>query len=200
MTLVATPSRRDTELRDPAAPLLAVLRSTAITDHPRLRKSIVDAVCDHDLRLAPMLIGVVEAASTLSLPQLDEIALTQIGRFCTRTLEAELAQPPRADDDWSITELEAGGCCDDCARLAGFLTDPATRQLTWPLTKPRRQHIHHRIDEAELPVTHQTKRQGSPHKLILTKTAELFNRDAKRRKAAQASLGTVQRLLGTVER
>jgi hypothetical protein len=105
-----------------------------------LRKSIVGAVCDHDLRLAPMLIGAVEAASTLSLPQLDEIALTQIGRFCTQTLEAEL------------------------------------------------------------PVTHQTKRQGSPHKLILTKTAELFNRDAKRRKAAQASLGTVQRLLGTVER
>lgn len=196
---IATPSRRETALRDLAAPLLAVLRSTAIADDPRLREAIIDTVCDPALRLSPMLVGVVEAATPLSPDQLDEIGVTPIGRHCATTLQAELAHPERANDDWSITAFDPGDCCDDCVHFAAFLTDPAQQQLTWPLAKPRRQHIHRRIDEAELPVTHHTQRQGSPHKLVLTKTPDLFTRDAERRTATQAWLDTVQHLLSTVE-
>jgi hypothetical protein len=32
----------------------------------------------------------------------------------------------------------------------------------WPLAKERRQHVHSRIDPAELPATHVTRRQGRP--------------------------------------
>ena len=37
-------------------------------------------------------------------------------------------------------------------------------------------HVHRRIEGAELPVTHQTRRTGSPYTLVLTKTPELFER------------------------
>jgi hypothetical protein len=36
------------------------------------------------------------------------------------------------------------------------------RTFEWPLAKERRQHIHPRIDTAELPVSHLTRRQGRP--------------------------------------
>lgn len=192
---VASPSRREATLQDLAAPLLAFLQSTSVADEPRLRQAIIDTVCDPAARLTPLLVGVVESSSTLSRDELDQIGVGPIGRHCVRTLQAELAQPERSAGDWSITEFDPGDCCDDCSHLAAFLVDPAQQVLTWPLAKPRRQHIHMRIDETELPVAHHTKRQGSPHKLILTKTAELFTRDAARRTAAQSTVDFLSRLV-----
>jgi len=196
---IITPSQRQAAMRDLAAPLLAVLRSTAIVDDPELREAIVDTVCDPDVQLSEMLFEVVDASSRLPSDQLYEIGVTRVARRCARTLQEALARPERVGDDWSITALEPGGCCDDCTHLASFLTDPAQQQLVWPLAKPRRQHIHRRIDDAELPVTHRTKREGSPHKLVLTKTSELFTRDAERRSSNQARLDSVQQLLGVIE-
>jgi hypothetical protein len=37
--------------------------------------------------------------------------------------------------------------------------------------------VHARIDAAELPVRHQTKRVGSPYTLVPTKTDDLFERE-----------------------
>jgi hypothetical protein len=46
--------------------------------------------------------------------------------------------------------------------------------------------VHTRIDLAELPVLHQTRRQGRPYTLVLTKTQELFTREQTvRRQAAE---------------
>jgi len=196
---IVTPSQQHAAMRDLAAPLLAVLRSTAIVDDPDLREVIVETMCDPTVQLSQLLFEVVDSSTRLPSDQLDEIGITRLARHCARTLQEALARPERAGDDWSITELEPGGCCDDCVQLATFLTDPAQQQLVWPLAKPRRQHIHRRIDEAELPVTHQTKREGSPHKLVLTKTSELFTRDAERRNSAQARLDSVKHLLGVTQ-
>jgi hypothetical protein len=60
--------------------------------------------------------------------------------------------------------------------------------LEWPLAKERRQHIHRRIDAAELPVTHVTRRQGRPFTLVLTKTDNLFAGERKARERDEADL------------
>jgi hypothetical protein len=62
-----------------------------------------------------------------------------------------------------------------------FLDDKSRRAFEWPLAKQGRQHVHSRIDAAELPVTHQTRRQGRPYTLVLTKTDALFARDQEAR-------------------
>ena len=157
----------------------------------------VDALCDPALQTAATRC-VLQAAAVLPPDELPEIGVITMARHGAATLEAELALPERAGDDWSITDFESGTCCNDCATLAGFLTDTARQQLTWPLAKPRRQHIHQRIEEAELPVTHRTVRQGSPHKLVLTKTADLHTRAADLRQATRASLQSLQQLLAEV--
>jgi hypothetical protein len=102
-------------------------------------------------------------------------------------LRARLARPARAGDDWSI-ELPGGCACELCGTLRSFLADPARRTLEWPLAQDRRSHVHSRIDQAELPVTHQTRRQGRPYTLVLTKTAQLFEREAQQRTRDQADL------------
>jgi len=196
---IATPSQRQAAMRDLAAPLLGVLRSTTIVDKPELREVILDTVCDPAVERSELLFEVVDASTSLPPDELDEIGVTRLARHCARVFREVLARPERAADDWSITDFEPGGCCDDCAHLADFLTDAAQQQLVWPLAKPRRQHIHHRIDETELPVTHLTKREGSPHKLVLTKTPDLFTRDVEVRSRTQAHLDSVQQVLGVIE-
>jgi hypothetical protein len=196
--LITAPSKRETALAELALPTLAVLRATGITDDVQQRDRIIATLCDPVLRTTPMLVDVVQACTALPPDESEKVGAGAIAQHCHQAIEAELAQPQRAPDDWSITESEPGNCCDDCTTLTAFLADPDAQQITWPLAKPRRQHIHRRIDDAELPVTHHTTRQGSPHKLVLTKTADLHQRDADRRATNTASLDIAQQFLATV--
>jgi predicted 2-oxoglutarate/Fe(II)-dependent dioxygenase YbiX len=106
---------------------------------------------------------------------------------CASRLRARLARPQRAPGDWSI-ELLGGCACDLCGNLRVFLEDPGQRAFEWPLAKPGRQHVHSRIDTAELPVTHVTRRQGRPYTLVLRKTDAVFAREQEARATDQADL------------
>jgi hypothetical protein len=107
---------------------------------------------------------------------------------CAARLRAGLARPQRAPGDWSI-ELPSGGCtCDLCDTLRVFTEDKSRRSFEWPLAKERRQHVHSRIDAAELPVTHVTRRQGRPYTLVLTKTDALFAREQEARTRDETDL------------
>ena len=78
--------------------------------------------------------------------------------------------------------LPAGDCtCDLCDTLRAFLSGKERRTFEWPLAKQRRQHVHSRIDTAELPVSHLTRRQGRPYTLVLSKTDALFAREREAR-------------------
>ena len=107
---------------------------------------------------------------------------------CAARLRARLARPQRASGDWSI-ELPAGGCtCDLCDTLRVFAEDKSRRTFEWPLAQQRRQHVHSRIDAAELPVSHVTRRQGRPYTLVLNKTDALFAHEQEARTRDQTDL------------
>ena len=105
-------------------------------------------------------------------------ALAALTRHCIGQLEARLARPARSAGDWSIA-LPDGCRCELCSSLGAFLADPVRQQLEWPLAQQGRGHIHQRIDASELPVHHETRRSGRPYTLILSKTGELFEREAR---------------------
>ncbi|MEO3805684.1 2OG-Fe(II) oxygenase [Nonomuraea sp. B1E8] len=112
----------------------------------------------------------------------DELALN-----CADRIGAFLAQPQRAPGNWSI-ELPTGCACELCEVLGAFLRDPERRALDWPLAKDKRRHVHARIDEAELPVHHETRRQGRPYTLVLAKTEALFERERLARERHETDL------------
>lgn len=103
-------------------------------------------------------------------------------------LEAELAQPPRGLDDWSI-RAEGRCTCRLCTSLAEFLEAPDRVVLEWPLAKEKRRHVHREVEARRLPVSHATRRQGRPYTLVLEKTRALFQRDRERRRQIKAQLG-----------
>lgn len=137
--------------------------------------------------LLGLLLPALNAADAWPAARIDKSGLRDLACVASDLLEQRANSAPREADDWSI-HLPAGCSCDVCVRLAGFLADPTARVLEWPIAKQGRQHLHHRLDGAELPVTHVTRRQGSPYVLVLQKTADLFEADARRRSEAEQEL------------
>lgn len=110
----------------------------------------------------------VSAEQARPLCQLARLALhgqgarTVIDRAVRETWEVP-KQPVRTDE------------------LCSFLAGPKRASLEWPLAERRRQHLHHRVDTAELPVRHGAHRTARPYKLALTKTGVLFEHELRKR-------------------
>jgi hypothetical protein len=158
-----------TEIRRPqleklSSPLTRLLKAADDT----LREEITAALRGYGNTVLECLMPALRSAARRTAG-FDEIA-----RDCARRLTAILARPRREADDWSIAW--AGCRCELCDTLAGFLGSRSRRTFEWPLAKDGRRHVHTQIDSAGLPVRHQTRRQGRPDTLVLTKTDELFTR------------------------
>ncbi|MFW8565157.1 2OG-Fe(II) oxygenase [Orrella sp. 11846] len=108
--------------------------------------------------------------------------LTKARENCAERLRRELARQPRQPNDWSIsTQHEYFGTGREI--LTEFLYSLSETKLIWPLAKRHREKICDWIDKLDMPIAYEVVNTGSPHKLILTKTKQLFERSAARRKA-----------------
>jgi len=169
-----------------------MLLSTAVVGAADLRDEVVAFLCQDNDDLVACAMSALRAARTAAPQTRGEAGLDVLARHCTTRLEARLAHPARAADDWSI-ELPKGCHCELCATLGAFLGDPARRSFEWPLAEQRRRHVHSRIDQAELPVHHQTRRSGRPYTLVLRKTDALFEREQQARRHDQADVAWLGR-------
>ncbi len=95
-------------------------------------------------------------------------------KACQVELESRTTVPPQPPEDYRRSAT-MGCSCADCVKIAAFLKDPNTEQLRFPAAKPRRQHMHGKIDSNKLDLTHVTDRRGSPQTLVLTKTNASFD-------------------------
>jgi 2OG-Fe(II) oxygenase superfamily len=185
----SSPSRRDEKLGGLGKPLASVLTAAAVIGAVGTRDMVTGYIREQGEAVTALEMSALRAAAELSGDGTrGEAGFGDQAADCAARLRARLARPQRAPGDWSI-ELPAGGCtCDLCGTLRAFLNDKGRRTLEWPLAKQRRQHVHSRVDTAELPVTHLTRRQGSPYTLVLTKTDALFAREAEARTRDETDL------------
>jgi hypothetical protein len=184
------PSYRDRKLADLGGPLASVLLAAAATGAASTRGSLSGYVLGRGDVVTTLEMSALRAAAKVARKEARGAAgLGDLAADCAARLRARLARPQRASGDWSI-ELPAGGCaCELCGTLRGFVEDNSRRTFEWPLAQQGRQHVHARIDAAELPVTHVTRRQGRPYTLVLSKTDALFTREQEARTRDETDLG-----------
>jgi hypothetical protein len=182
-----SPSGRHRALGEQGPATAAVLTSAGIADATDLRDEVIGVLCEENNDLLACLMPALRAAAAISPQPPSGSGLDTLAKHCVQRLDARLASPPRDRDDWSIP-LPAGCTCDLCTTLGRFLGDRTRRTVEWPLAKPGRQHIHIRIEAAELPVRHETRRTGRPYTLVLTKTDVLFEREREARSRDEADL------------
>jgi hypothetical protein len=186
-TAETRPSYTQTHLAPLGEPLAALLEAATMVQAADLRDQVLTDLRGRGDDVTICLLGALRAAEKMPTDLRKAAGFHELARDCTDRLRARLSRPARTDDDWSL-EPPAGCTCDLCGHLGSFLRDPHRTSLDWPLAQTRRQHIHDRIQRAELPVTHQTRRKGSPYVLVLTKTATLFTREREARTQDQADL------------
>jgi hypothetical protein len=184
-----SPAYRDNQLGNLGKPLAAVLTAAATIGAASTRDAVTGYVRGQGDAVIALEMSALHAAAELAPGGThDDAGFGGVAADCADRLRARLARPRRESGDWSI-ELPAGGCaCDLCDTLRVFLEDPSRRTFAWPLAERGRQHVHSRIDTAELPVTHLTRRQGRPYTLVLAKTDTLVTRDQEARARDQADL------------
>ena len=177
-----SPSHRDQKLGDLGKPLASVLTAAAAIGATSTRDAVCGFIRKPQDAVTALEMSALRAAAELSRDGIrGDAGFGDLAADCAARLRTRLARPQRASGDWSV-ELPAGGCtCDLCGTLRKFLEDKSRRTFEWPLAQQRRQHVHSRIDAAELPVTHVTRRQGSPYTLVLNKTDALFARERQAR-------------------
>ena len=179
---LSSPSYRDEKLGGLGKPLASVLTAAAAIGAASTRDEVAGFIRQSGDAVTALEMSALRA--TAEQPRdgaRGEAGFGGLAVDCAARLRARLARPQRASGDWSI-ELPAGGCtCELCHTLRAFLEDKTRRSFEWPLAKQRRQHVHSRIDAAELPVTHKTMRHGSPYTLVLNKTDALFVREQEAR-------------------
>jgi hypothetical protein len=185
----SSPSRRYTKLGDLGRPLASVLTAAAAIGAARTRDTVSGYLRKLQDAVTALEMPALRAAAELPRDGArGDAGFGDLAADCAARLSARLARPQRASGDWSI-ELPAGGCtCDLCDTLRVFVEDRSRRTFEWPLAKERRQHVHSRIDAAELPVTHVTRRQGRPYTLVLNKTDALFAREQEARTRDETDL------------
>ena len=136
------------------------IHGSVIVPSPRLRDQLTAALGE------PLSAVLASAVSLGAAPVLDAVG-------------AHVTQQP--------DPLPAGCTCDLCSSLRKFPAGPK-RVYEWPLAEQRRRHVHERIDRAELPVTHVTRRTGRPYTFVLTKTDALFTDERNTRATATSDL------------
>jgi hypothetical protein len=166
-----------------------VLTAAAVIGATSTRDLVCEYVREQDDAVTALEISALHAAAELTPDSTPgETGFGDLAVDCKARLRARLARPRRAPGDWSV-ELPTGGCaCELCDTLRGFLENKSRRTFEWPLAQQRRQHVHSRIDAAELPVTHVTRRQGRPYTLVLNKTDALLAHEQEARTRDETDL------------
>ncbi len=180
----ASPSRRERALSELGPGVAGVVQAAARAGATAVRDDLVALVCAPGTEMLGCACALLRAA-----PRAEWAAsgLDAVAEHCRSALDELLARPARAPGDWSIAP--PGGCaCALCATLATFLEDSARTRFEWPLREESRAHVHRRIEAAELPVTHETRRSGRPYTLVLAKTDALHARERAQRQQLAAEL------------
>lgn len=172
-----------------------ILRAARALGEEQIHRKSIEFILRH-----PSLYPAVEAVNLLkdinisrNSKDFERWGFTGLTKDLQRRLE-EQASVHRDKEDWSVRDLPPPHC-EDCRFLIKFLSNPRERKLIWPLAKTRRQHIHQVVDGLDLPITHATLREGSPQKLVLTKTPGIFTKEKAQIKAAEEGLSKLRKFL-----
>lgn len=154
--------------------LVSELIKVALTLEDRvLHDKVIDVVLSGQLHLDPLiLVDVLERYFPLSKEMRVHYDIDRMISFVRLALDKEKGLGVQDENDWYIA-FESSCGCELCDELGAFLHDKNAQSKTWPIAESKRQHVSSMVCESAVPVKLKTLRQGSPHKLVLTKDDEL---------------------------
>jgi hypothetical protein len=109
----------------------------------------------------------------------EALALTEA---VVETPQLALARPEPLSDDYGLRDIEWVCRCADCRLAIDWALSSSAQSLTLAMAESRRSHLITKSRGADAPFGFDIVRKGSPHKLVISKPADLHRRYAARRK------------------
>ena len=142
----------------------------AIEGHELMSKiinhMISDAVLYPDLALTELLVNINQQRQAIFHEY--EPLKTHVKMAIDKVYKAGL----RSDTDWSI-QANLSCDCHYCQIAKDFLHNKDNNELVWAIAMRERKHILDIFYESGLPLEFSVRKEGSPHKLVIVKTAAL---------------------------
>lgn len=110
-------------------------------------------------------ITVLEENSVLAVPQYQQVFVALLGAYIKNYVGKEVRK-----DNKTLERPRVNCSCMDCQNLNAFLVDPNRGIGRFSVNKSRRQHLHNKLDNANIDCQHVTERVGSPQTLVVSKT------------------------------
>lgn len=124
--------------------------------------------------LADMVLALQKQGMDASLP-----AYESLRDYATQGIRRELDKGLRAEGDWSIA-AQSSCKCTYCKTTVDFLKSTTEPRKIWPIAQQHRDHIMNVFRGSGLPIRFEVKKEGSPHRLVITKSERLYDEDKKR--------------------
>ncbi|MFK7890505.1 MAG: 2OG-Fe(II) oxygenase [Granulosicoccus sp.] len=135
---------------------------------------------DMDYYDSEVFVAVLEQLDGKTLAAKSEKKSNELRSRALSIVQSRADNAIRVGGDWSIN-VTSSCDCGDCKTLVRFLQS-RDQAVDLPLAKQRRRHLHDRISYLGVPVTHTTRREGSPYVLQLRKRSILFQQSAEEHK------------------
>lgn len=165
-----TPKERNKSTKARNSQLHGLMQACAALADAAVADDIVNHAINHPgLYCAPDL-----AEMILDMPP-DSATLATFAKFRQHVavaLHQEIRKGARGKTDWSL-DAETRCDCLYCKPVADFVRSVPEAQKIWGLAAQHRDHIMHHFGSLGLPLDFEVRRQGSPHKLVVTKNPRL---------------------------
>jgi hypothetical protein len=187
----ATPVARSAALpeRIHAASQLAEVVADGRGGRGAIAAQLVDHVC-----ASPSLYPETDWAPLVQAFGSANLMASPLRERAISSLSIVLGQPERLADDHSLQNVEWVCHCVDCTSMQQWAHSAEAQPLLIAMAEPRRAHLTSKIREAGAPLVLETIRQGSPHKLRLSKPTDLRAREQAERARWQRDLELLRAL------
>ncbi len=150
----------------------------ALRDDSMVRK-IVEHVTSHSALypapdLGDMVLELEKRGAGASSP-----ACEALRDYAAQNIHRELGKGLRTEGDWSI-EAQPSCKCAYCRTTVDFLKSTTEAIKVWPIAQQHRDHIMNVFRGSGLPIRFEVRKEGSPHRLVITKSERLYETDKKR--------------------
>lgn len=126
-----------------------------------------------------------------ALPADGPAAVRALRDAVLAALRQAVATPERRADDHTVDDIEWVCRCADCSAVIQWAESARAQALTLAMPEGRRRHVQERLSAAAAPLVCTTLRQGSPHKLVIGKAADLHDSRQALRRAWEADLAAM---------
>lgn len=145
--------------------------------------ALTDAWVAH-VKTHPLLYPALELAQLLMQLQTQGVDRNKSGsavllQYVEPHLRDECNRGLREPGDWSIS-ASAACRCQYCTTAMQFVHSPTEAERIWPLAAVHRSHVMSQLRDLDLPLHFEERKQGSPHKLVMTKDQQLYPQATRR--------------------